>query len=136
MSVCSRVFALRTHRPVRMPRIIERLSDNRLISRRFLLRENYPLFQIAPPIHRLDDRDIICYPWSKPVWIAERIGCLVIAVEYIRLLEGRSALFPAVAALLRDAEMASMLREVRGSLIESEVFPQSAFGRSFESHSM
>jgi hypothetical protein len=92
--------------------------------------------QIAPPIHRLDDRDIISYPGYRPVWIAERIGCLVIAVEHIRLLERRSALFPAVAAILRDTEMASILRELKGSLIENEIFPQSALGRSFESHSM
>ena len=52
--------------------------------------------RIAPPLLRLDDPDIISYPWLKPVWIAERIVCLVIAVECIRFVDERPALFPKV----------------------------------------
>jgi hypothetical protein len=65
--------------------------------------------QMAPPIQRLDDRDIICYPWQKPVWIAARIACVVIAVECLRLVEGRAPAFPTVAPLVRNSGCADSL---------------------------
>lgn len=76
-----------------------------------LRRDVAAMMQIAPPHLRLDDRDIINYPRPKPVWIAERIVCLVIAVECIRLIDGRPALFPTVGPLVRAAQCILTLRE-------------------------
>jgi hypothetical protein len=75
-----------------------------------LRRDVAATMRIAPPLQRLDDRDIISYPWPKPVWIAERIVCLVIAVECIRLFDGRPALFPTVGPLVQAAQCVSALR--------------------------
>ena len=99
-----------------------------------LRRDVQAALQVAPPSHRLDDRDIICYPWERPVWLTERISCLVIAVEYVRFAQARAPLSPRLGELVRKA-MPSDAQTVCNELIQCETFPLDGRNGASPSHS-
>ena len=59
-----------------------------------LRRDVRAAMQIRPAHIRLDDIDLKGYTRPEPAWIANRVVCMAIATEFVRLLDERRPLFP------------------------------------------
>jgi hypothetical protein len=57
--------------------------------------------QTQPPTVRLSDIDLIGYRRAEPGWIANRIACLVIAVELVRMASSNEPIFSGARAIIK-----------------------------------
>jgi TniQ len=62
--------------------------------------------QSQPPAIRLNDIDLHGYRRAEPGWIADRIVCLVIAVELVRTVSGSGPIFLGARAIIDGSECA------------------------------
>ena len=82
-----------------------------------LRRDVRAALQRRPAHIRIEDFDFIQYRRPEPVWIANRIACLVIAADVVRLLDDRPPLFPRVRRILAGAECVWKLRADRPKFV-------------------
>ena len=75
-----------------------------------LRRDVRAAMQIRPAHIRLDDIDLQAYPRPEPRWIANRVVCMAIAAELVRLLDQRPPIFLRLRPLLQSAECVLELR--------------------------
>jgi hypothetical protein len=78
-----------------------------VISPEFLsLRSKVLASMQTPPAIRLNDFDLHGYRHAEPGWIANRIACLVIAVELVRTVSGSEPIFLGARAIIETSECA------------------------------